>query len=291
MTDRLNQTIQLSDGRTLGYAEYGVPEGKPIMYFHGHPSSRLDWALFDPDYTLSQTGIRLIAPDRPGHGLSDFQTSRALLDWPDTVIELADRLGLDSFAVLGISGGGPYAAACAYKIPDRLTNVGIVCGMGPAEAEGAKQGSSWTYAGKGTLARNAMLKLTALGLQRDPEEFQSRFIAQARATLPPVDVQLLEDEEFAREFLSLTFKEALRNGIKGASHDAKLYARPWGFKLEEIGCEVHLWHGEQDRQVLPSVGRHVAGAIPNCQATFLADEGHLSLPRNQLRTILETLLS
>jgi len=291
MTDRLNQTVALQDGRSLGFAEYGDPDGKPVFYFHGHPSSRLDWPLFDPDEATSQLGARLIAPDRPGHGLSDYQRGRTMLDWPDDVIELADALQIDRFAVLGVSGGGPYAAACAFKIPLRLTKTAIVCRMGPAEAPGATDGISWIYAGKSAIARNLMLKMMAIGLQRDPDKFQRRFLSQASATLPAPDVELLENSEFANSFLKLTFGEALRPGIAGASHDARLYSQPWGFRLEDIACEVHLRHGELDRQVLPSVGHYVADAIPNCHATFAHNEGHLSLPRNCVRAILSVLAS
>ena len=291
MDDKLSQTIVLRDGRTLGFAEYGDPRGRPIFYFHGHPSSRRDWTLFDPDDIAAQMGVRLIAPDRPGHGLSTHQPGRSMLDWPNDITQLADELQLETFAVLGVSGGGPYAAACAFEIPRRLTRAAIVCGMGPAEAAGSKQGASWIYAGKSALARNAMLKMMALGLQRKPQEFQKRFLSQASTAFSAPDARLLEDQAFADSFLELTFAEALRSGIAGASRDAKLYSMPWRFRLEDIDCEVHLWHGELDRQVLPSVGHYVADKIPHCHATFPSDEGHLSLPRNAMPSILSTLIS
>ena len=107
MTDRTNQTITLKNGRTLGYAEYGDPEGKPVFYFHGFPTSRLDWPLCDHEGITSELGIRIIAIDRPGTGLSAFKRHREILDWPDDVVELADALGIERFGVLGISGGGP----------------------------------------------------------------------------------------------------------------------------------------------------------------------------------------
>ncbi len=129
LTDRANQQIKLRDGRSLGYAEYGTPVGKPVFYFHGFPSSRLDWPLFDTDAIAARLNARIIAADRPGYGLSDFKRGRKILDWPDDVVELADALQIDRFAVLGISGGGPYAEACSFKIPQRLSATAIVCGM------------------------------------------------------------------------------------------------------------------------------------------------------------------
>ena len=136
-----SQQIKLQDGRMLGYAEYGSPGGIPVFYFHGFPSSRLDWQLINDDNLLSELNVRVIAPDRPGYGLSDYQRSRKMVDWPEDVIELANSLNIDSFAVLGISGGGPYAASCAFVIQDRLVKTGIVCGMGSSDAPGMKDGA------------------------------------------------------------------------------------------------------------------------------------------------------
>jgi pimeloyl-ACP methyl ester carboxylesterase len=105
------------------------------MYFHGWPGARVEGRLGDDAARVS--GVRLIAIDRPGMGLSTFQPSRGFVDWPDDVVEVAATLGLDRFAVLGISGGGPYAAACAWKLADRLTSAGIVSSLAPFDVPGA----------------------------------------------------------------------------------------------------------------------------------------------------------
>lgn len=105
-----HQQLKLQDGRNLGYAEYGAPEGVPVFYFHGFPGSRLDYLFFDAGEAAAGTNARIIAAERPGYDLSDFKRGRSILDWPDDVTELADALQIDRFAVLGISGGGPYAA-------------------------------------------------------------------------------------------------------------------------------------------------------------------------------------
>mgnify|MGYP001085269277 CR=1 FL=1 len=127
--DKTANTIRLKDGRLLGYAEFGDPAGKPIFHFHGIPSSRLEGKYADE--VAAKHGVRLIAVDRPGIGLSDFKPKRTILDWPDDVVELADALEIVRFVVEGISGGGPYSAACAYKIPNRLTAAAIISGLGP----------------------------------------------------------------------------------------------------------------------------------------------------------------
>ena len=285
--DSTNQQIKLNDGRMLGYAEYGASEGKPVLYFHGHPGSRLDWpGIVDLDNAAVELNARIIAVDRPGHGLSDFQRGRTLLDWPDDVIELVDALQVPRFAVLGLSGGGPYAAACAFKIPERLTATAIVSGMGPADAPGAKEGSSWTYPGKPSVIRRLLLMLTAMGLRKDPDRFNSNM----RDAFEGPDKELALENSELLDGVTETFSEALRPGVAGANYEAGMYTRPWGFRLQDIEAEVHLWHGEQDGNVLVSVGRHVADAIPNCQASFMENEGHMTLIYKHVREVLRVLM-
>ena len=284
--NRTNQKIKLRDGRSLGYAEYGAPLGKPVFYFHGFPSSRIDWVLFDTDGIAASLNARIIAADRPGYGLSDFKRGRKILDWPDDVIELADTLQVDRFSVLGISGGGPYALACAHRIPDRLSTTAIVCGMGPSEAPGAKDGTAMLLPNKSTLMRKLLLMLMAMGFRRNPD----RFLSQMKETVADPDKLLLDQTEFVQAFI-YSMLEAFKLGIRGASWDAVLYKRPWGYQLHDISMQLHLWHGELDTQVPVSVGQYVANAVPDCQAKFLPDEGHLSLAHNHIEEILSVLVS
>ena len=132
-SNNFDRTIKLKDGRTLGYIDIGNKEATPIFHFHGYPGSRLE-ALLLADRDIINS-IRIISVERPGMGLSDFKKGRTLLDWPDDVVELADALKIDKFAVEGISGGGPYAAACAYKIPERLISCGIISGLGSKDLD------------------------------------------------------------------------------------------------------------------------------------------------------------
>ncbi|HUV43382.1 MAG TPA: alpha/beta hydrolase [Dehalococcoidales bacterium] len=285
-SDRSDQTIKLKDGRTLGYAEYGAPEGKPVFYFHGFPGSRLDWPLSDADDSAAELNARIVAVDRPGMGLSDFKRGREILDWPDDVIEMADVLQVDRFAVLGISGGGPYACACAYKIPERLTATAVVCGMGPFEAPRIKEGASWTIPGKPSVIRRMLLMLFAMGLRKNPDQFVSR----SKEKFAEPDRLLLDQPEATKVYVDMLL-EAFRSGIGGTHHEAALYTRPWRFRLQDIPVEIHLWHGELDLNVPVSVGRYIADAIPKCHATFLKDEAHISLPYNHIREILSILVA
>jgi pimeloyl-ACP methyl ester carboxylesterase len=188
------QQIRLRDGRLLGCAEYGDPEGKPVFFFQGTPSSR----LMHPDATLtSALAGRLIMLDRPGFGLSDFQPNRHLLDWPDDVVEVADLLGLDRFAVVGISGGGPYAAACAYKIRERLTSVAMVSSMGPVDVPGATEGMPFIRrAGVLIGRRAAWLVRPLVWLTSNPRRNPQRFFERNTAHNPPADQALLAQAEF-----------------------------------------------------------------------------------------------
>lgn len=282
---RLDRSARLPDGRELGYAEYGDVDGAPVLYFHGFPGSRLDWLLFDQP-AVAESGARVIAVDRPGYGLSDTSPKRTMADWPADVAGLADALGVERFAVLGVSGGGPYALACASAIPDRLAAVGVVAGMGPADAPGMREGTSWRIPGTPRLLRKPLLSLMRMGVRQAPE----KFVARSKDALSDVDAALLGEPAMAEAYVA-TLSEAMRRGTAGAAVDAALYARPWGFALEEIRVAVHVWHGELDANVPVSVGRHVADRISGCRGSFLDDEGHLTLPKNHIGRILQSLVN
>jgi len=224
------QKIELQDGRMLGYAEYGASEGVPVFYFHGFPGSRLDYLFFDDGEAASKANARIIAADRPGYGLSGSKRNRAILDWPDDVLALADALQIDRFGVLGISGGGPYAAACAFKIPERLTATGIVSGMGPPDAPGMKDGVSWTIPGKPSILRRLVLMLASMGLQRDPDQFLSR----SKETFAETDRQLLDQPELAKALLQ-GLQEAFRSGIGGRIKTPRYTPTPG-----DSGCRTSL---------------------------------------------------
>ncbi len=134
---------KLPDGRELAYAEYGDVTGRPVFFFHGAPGSRL---FHPPDDVTRGAGVRLICVDRPGYGGSTFQPDRRILDWPKDVAALADRLGLDAFAVTGHSAGSPHTLACAYCLPDRVKAAAILCGVGPVEAPGATENTTFLNA-------------------------------------------------------------------------------------------------------------------------------------------------
>ena len=274
VSPRTDEALTLRDGRTLGYAEYGCPEGEPGFYFHGHPGSRLEAQFAHEAAALK--GLRIIALDRPGYGRSGFQPGRKILDWPNDVAEAADALGIQRFAVLGGSGGGPYALACARAIPERLTKAGVVSGVGPYDAPGATEGMRWQNrvgfqfgARFPTLARFIMWSMERQ-VRRDPV----RTVEAVAQAMSSVDAEIVRRPE-VRQALAAIISEAFRQGSEGAAWDVVLLGRPWGFRLEEITTTVYLWHGEADMLVPPGMGRHQAEQIPNCHARFFTGEGHL----------------
>ena len=265
------ESLLLHDGRTLGYAEFGEPDGVPVFYCHGFPGSRLDWLITDTPEE-SYAGARVIAIDRPGCGLSDPQPGRTMLDWPLDVAELADALGIDRYIVLGISGGGPYALACGVVTPERVSALGVVCGMGPADAPGMRRGVSWSIPGKPRPVRRMLLALTAMGIRKDPDQF----LARSAGTMAAVDARYLEGAQRRDAFVA-GLAEAFRSGARGAAVEATLYRRPWGFSLSDVSVPVHLWHGELVENVPISVARYLAEELPKCMPAFMPDEGHLTI--------------
>jgi pimeloyl-ACP methyl ester carboxylesterase len=271
---RTDEALTLRDGRTLGYAEYGDPAGDPGFYFHGHPGSRLEAQLAHE--AAAERAIRIVALDRPGYGRSDVQPDRRILDWPGDVAEAADQLGLRTFSVLGASGGGPYALACGYALPQRLTKVGVVSGVGPFGAPGATEGMRWqNRVGFGLGARFPFLaRFIMRSMARQARRSPERTVEALAKAMSGADAEAVRRPE-VRRVLADVISEAFRQGYQGAALDVVLLGRPWGFDLREVSVPVFLWQGESDVLVPPAMGRHQAGQIRNCQARFFPGEGHL----------------
>lgn len=279
MKNSSDKTIQLHDGRTLGFAEYGSSTGKPLFYFHGHPGSRLE-AKFLADEAL-KAGIHLIGVDRPGMGLSTYKAGRSLLDWVDDVVGLADSLQIDRFSVVGFSGGGPYALACAYKVPDRLNSCGIVSGVGRISLFLSFL-SRW---------------LPWLILPISKRFFQDE--ASAKILLTKASQRWVGPDKKAltvpgvAEIMSASLAEAVKQGTKGAAYDGMLIgSHNWGFRLEDITLSnLYLWHGERDSQMPVSAVRALAKRLATCKTTYYPNEGHISSIVNHGNDITGTLIT
>jgi pimeloyl-ACP methyl ester carboxylesterase len=271
------------------YAEYGMPDGKPVFYFHGQSGSRLEPALLDAN-DFEKADIRLIACDRPGMGGSDFQPGRGFSHWPTDITALAESLGLGKFGVFGVSGGGGYVSACARWIPEQLTAAVIVSGAGCMDSPDARASLPvmnrlmWGLAARSARWIGLLLTLTIPRGQVDIGKVRK----QMMRSLPPVEAAIFEKSGRLEAFMA-SGAESMRPGIQGIAWDTHLCARPWDFRLEEIRFPVRLLHGEADQNVPVAVARKVAADIPDCQSTFYPGEGHFSTVANHLDEVIHTL--
>ncbi len=261
--------IRLDDGRRLGYAEYGDSDGSPVFLFHGTPCSRLMFRSIDPIGKVTRT--RLIALDRPGIGLSDPQPGRTLLDWPGDVATTANRLGIDRFAVAGVSGGGPYAAACLQVIPERLLSVGVVSGMGPLDVALHRRALAPRYRALFAIAAGGgpAWSLVSRAVGFAAAHWPSGFLDWASQGEP--------SSERTRSMLSAVrvgTLEAFRNGVRGPADDVRVLAQPWGFAPRPNGVPVHLWHGDRDTIVPAVMSETLAERVCATRAEIIPGAGH-----------------
>ena len=278
---------RLPGGRVLGLTEYGPRDGTPLFYFHGTPSSRLEWEAFTPAGLADDLGLRVIAPERPGMGRSDFQRSRRVVDWPVDVAHLADTLGIARFFVLGYSGGAAYAAACGASLTDRVLGVALVSPVCHDESvleTGLDQDTLRIkrLCHDRPAAARIMLEFF-LGL---PARVAPRFvISQTRKALPEVDRDVLARPGVDRAYVAAV-AEAFRGGARGPQHDMSLLLEPWTSNLGAITAPVTVWQGEQDRlSARPAMARYLCDRIRGSRLTLL-DEGHISVWANHTREVL-----
>jgi pimeloyl-ACP methyl ester carboxylesterase len=280
--------VPLADGRTLACLELGDPDGPPVLYFHGYPGSRLEARIAAA--AAGRLGVRLLAVDRPGFGQSTFQPGRTIAAWPSDVGALADRLGLERFSIIGVSGGGPYALACAASLPDRLARVALVCPLGPLDVADGKAGMLAQDRMLLTLAAHAaplargVVRMLAHWMRRDVD----RYLKFMMAGMTSPDRDLFADPGYRAIVLAST-AEALRQGGRGAAWELTLIARRWDFAPQDVRMPVSLWQGLAD-QILPAhMARRLAAALPQCDARYFPEEGHLSLVARKIGEVLTEL--
>jgi len=282
--------MPLADGRTLAWLELGDRGGRPVFYFHGYPGSRLEGRLAAG--AARRLGLRVLAPDRPGFGASTFQRGRTIGAWADDVLQLADRLALARFSVVGVSGGGPYALACAARIPERVDGVALVAAIGPLARADLISGMVMPNRLALVLAARAPpVARIGIGLiARFYRRYPQRYLAHMLAAAPPADHQVLAGSGY-RALLAASTAEALRQGGRGVARELTLLARPWDFPLGQVRMSVRIWQGLADNIVPAAMARYLTEALPHAQARYLPDEGHLSLIVRHLGAVLEDLFS
>ena len=272
-----SQRLCFQDGSNIGFATWGDRHGRPVFQFHGTPGSRLE--LFGPEELFRQRRIHLITIDRPGYGLSDY-VPISLLDWPARVAAVADAIGVDKFALIGMSAGTPFALAVAAALPERVSGVATAGGLAPP---GNQQ--DWSRFGR----------LSRLGLNvvhRWPSLVTGFYSVALGAfhVLPdqiidlmtreddPVDRELLADRDF-RWLVRAMISEGTRRGVQGAVHDLQLATSPWGFDLRSIDQPIDIWHGTRDHTVPVSEAHRLHRMLHGSRLFVLRGEGHFLLWR------------
>lgn len=239
------QVIRVADGRSVIGDSWGDMAGVPVFLLHGTPGSRS--GPKPRSSVLYRLGVRLICYDRPGYGESTRHAGRAVADAAGDVRDVADSLGIDQFCVVGRSGGGPHALACAALLSDRVMSAAVLVGIAPADArgldwyDGMALSNVVAYGQPSPATVAADLTLRAERIRADPESM----IELLSPELTDPDRRIVDDAAIRRQLMD-TYAEACRNGADGWIDDVLAFRRPWGIDLAAIRAPVLFWHGAED---------------------------------------------
>ncbi|KAJ3498824.1 hypothetical protein NLG97_g837 [Lecanicillium saksenae] len=284
----LGKSIDLPDGRQLGYHEFGDPNGKTIIYIHGSPDSGVTLSGFE-DSLARRLGIRWVAPDRPGIGQSTFQPGRRVVDYPDDLSCLIQHLGLRRYRLLGTSGGTGYTLACARIFPrEELLAVGICAGIGPHEAGLAGQSEEvqavmgyWIDHSSTMVSLMESIFLAA-ARNDDPAAMEATWRQQLEKSFNADDREVLTKPDAIQSAVKV-FRQVHSQGGAGHGHEMKLVLEPWGFDLEEVGYDgIFLWYGSNDANTPPEMGRYMAERLPGAIYKEYSGKTHYSIWSEQL---------
>jgi pimeloyl-ACP methyl ester carboxylesterase len=271
----LKYTVRAADGRQLSTQIYGDHDGRPVLLLHGTPGSRL--GPHPRSAVLHRLGIRLISFDRPGYGESDRMEGRRVADAALDVLAIADAYGLEKFSVVGRSGGGPHALACAALLPERIRKAAVLVGLAPQGVDGLDwfDGMARSNVSEFTAAANsyadivARTNAVASAVRADP----ASLLAKLQADLPDSDRRVVADHGI-RSMLLETYAEALRTSAYGWVDDAMAFCSPWGFDPAAVCVPVLLWHGAHDVFSPASHARWLADRIPSAAVVVQAGAAH-----------------
>ena len=272
----LEGSVAVRNGRRLGYAEYGRPHGRAVVWMHGTPGARRQIPLEARAYA-EEADLRLIGIDRPGIGSSSAHLYENVGEWVDDLRLLLDILGISHTAVVGLSGGGPYALAAGALAADRVTSVGVLGGVPPTVGPDAIRGGILELAVRLAPA----LRLTRVPLSvaltqviRIVRPLAGPGLDLYAAMQPPGDKRLLARPEFKAMFLDDLLHGA-RFQTLAPLNDLLLFARDWGFALADVDVPVHWWHGDDDHIIPFAHGRHCADRLPDATFATIDGESHL----------------
>lgn len=267
--------MKAADGREIAVQVSGKPAGHPVFFFHGTPGSSV--GPLPRLQVLYKMGVQVISFDRPGYGRSDRRFARTVADVVPDVVTIADSMGLETFAVVGRSGGGPHALACAAQLPHRVTQAAALVSLAPWGAAGL----DWF---NGMAGSNVDAFTTAAA---EPERLITRLVQDAARIkenpashvaglgpeMPEPDRRMMADADI-RHLLAENFKEALRDGPDGWIDDVLAFSSPWGFEVSDIRVPVLLWSGEMDVFSPVTHTRWLGDRIPDAHVQIQPESAH-----------------
>jgi pimeloyl-ACP methyl ester carboxylesterase len=274
---KLEGNVAVGEDRQIGFAEFGSAVGRAIFWLHGTPGARRQIPM-EARVFAEQNDIRLIGIDRPGIGSSTpFQYDNVLAFAGDLAI-IADTLGVDKMAVVGLSGGGPYTLGCATAMPDRVVAAAVLGGVAPTVGPDAISGGLMKV---GTAAAplielaGAPLRLAAVSLIRLIKPVAEPALYIYAGISPEGDRKMLVRPEFKAMFLD-DLLNGSRKQMAAPFADVVVFARDWGFRLDEVKVPVRWWHGDRDHIVPFAHGQHVVARLPDAELHELPGESHLA---------------
>lgn len=282
----MKKTVILPDKRKLSYIDAGDPTGKVVFYFHGVPSAADEWLMWGSEEKLKALGIRLIAIDRPGVGLSSYQPQRCISDWPKDIVAFADILDIEQFSVLGYSGGGAYAAACAALNNNRIISVGMVSSIMSFDNKNLLDGIDPGNVQFLNLSIQKPLLFRFIYWQIGllAKIAPKQYLKRAMTTFESADAETFSIPRVHNAIFSA------KGSSKGQQLDTKLIISPWDFELQDIKVPLFIWQGGKDHNASPAMGRYLEKVIPNSIMNYLPEEGHISLIVKNAESILKKLI-
>ncbi|OKH83105.1 alpha/beta hydrolase [Mycobacterium sp. ST-F2] len=288
---KLEGNIAVGEDRQISFAEFGNPQGRAVFWLHGTPGARRQIPTEARTFA-ARKNIRLIGIDRPGIGSSTPYQYENVLGFTDDLRTIADTLGINRFAVIGLSGGGPYTLATAAAMPDRVVMAAVLGGVAPLIGE---DGISSGLMELAKIVRPVIevadtpIRWVAGSLIKLIGPFGSPALDLYARISPDGDRNLLSRPEFKAMFLD-DLLNGSRKQLAAPFADIVVFARDWGFRLEDIKVPVRWWHGDADHIVPYAHGEHAVARIADAEMYTLPGESHLAglgVPEDILTRILE----
>jgi pimeloyl-ACP methyl ester carboxylesterase len=273
---RLEGTFRVAHHRQISFGEYGDPHGRLVFWFHGTPGGRRQ--ISPHAHPLAtELGIRLITLERPGVGYSTPHVYANVLGWAEDVGRIADALGEERFACVGLSGGGPYVLGCAYRFPDRMTVGCVLGGVAPSRGPDAVDGGAVSLARRFAPLLELYRRPAGEILQRVVrvlKPFRSQVFDLYVAISPEGDKRVFRRPEMKEMFIDDLLRST-RKQAHALPTDIVLFTRDWGFSLRDIRVPIRFWHGDADNIVPVAHVQHMMTLVPDAELRIRPEESHL----------------